>query len=431
MTQREQHGSGQEGCATQAGVARTLQPRYDLYFVATGGPPVISEHSLAQSNIMVVDDNPDNLKVLEDMLRQEGYEVRSFPRGRLALTAAMRNPPDLILLDINMPEMNGYEVCEHLKSTEEVSGIPVIFLSALDETEDKVKAFRTGAVDYISKPFQFEEVQARVETHLKVHALQLALKQQNEHLEETVAARTRELAQANERLTMLDRSKSDFLNLISHEFRTPLVGLFGVSELILEEMSSTVEHNELKEMFEHSRRRILSILDDALLLTHIDVNGENLRSAPVSLSAALSRSIESTTEFAESHHVKLNPVPADLGLVLGDEDMLVRAFHALLETAVKFSEEGETVRTECEVVADSRRVIIEGHGRQIPSPAMAKVFDIFSIGEAITPGGDLGLGPPVAYRILSLFGASVGVANLDHLPGIRLTVSLKPSPALP
>jgi DNA-binding response OmpR family regulator len=378
-----------------------------------------------------VDDNPDNLKVLEDMLRQDGYEVRSFPRGRLALTAAMRNPPDLILLDINMPEMNGYEVCEHLKSTEEVSGIPVIFLSALDETEDKVKAFRTGAVDYISKPFQFEEVQARVETHLKVHALQLALKQQNEHLEETVAARTRELAQANERLTMLDRSKSDFLNLISHEFRTPLVGLFGVSELILEEMSSTVEHNELKEMFEHSRRRILSILDDALLLTHIDVNGENLRSAPVSLSAALSRAIESTTEFAESHHVKLNPVPADLGLVLGDEDMLVRAFHALLETAVKFSEEGETVRTECEVVADSRRVIIEGHGRQIPSPAMAKVFDIFSIGEAITPGGDLGLGPPVAYRILSLFGASVGVANLDHLPGIRLTVSLKPSPALP
>ena len=388
----------------------------------------MNEHSLAQSNIMVVDDNPDNLKVLEDMLRQEGYEVRSFPRGRLALTAAMRNPPDLILLDINMPEMNGYEVCEHLKSTEEVSGIPVIFLSALDETEDKVKAFRTGAVDYISKPFQFEEVQARVETHLKVHALQLALKQQNEHLEETVAARTRELAQANERLTMLDRSKSDFLNLISHEFRTPLFGLLGVGEIILAQMSSTAENQELQECFEGSRQRILSILDDALLLTHIDVNGEKLRSAQVPLSAALSRAIESTTEFAESHHVKLNPVPADLGLVLGDEDMLVRAF---LETAVKFSEEGETVRTKCEVVADSRRVIIEGHGRQIPSPAMAKFFDIFSIGEAVTPGGDLGLGPPVAYRILSLFGASVGVANLDHLPGIRLTVSLKPSPALP
>src|ERR1017187_5202415 len=102
---------------------------------------------------MIVDDNPANLKLLEDMLRQDGYEVRSFPRGRLALTAAMRNPPDLILLDINMPEMNGYEVCEHLKSTEELSDIPVIFLSALNDIEDKLGAFRSGAVDFISKPF--------------------------------------------------------------------------------------------------------------------------------------------------------------------------------------------------------------------------------------------------------------------------------------
>src|SRR5713101_4563398 len=166
---------------------------------------------------MIVDDNPANLKLLADMLLQQGHEVCSFPLGRLALAAAMKNPPDLILLDINMPEMNGYEVCERLKSTEELSEIPVIFLSALNETQDKVKAFRSGAVDYISKPFQFEEVHARVETHLKLHGFQRALKLQNERLEEAVAARTRELAEANERLTILDRSKNEFLNLISHE----------------------------------------------------------------------------------------------------------------------------------------------------------------------------------------------------------------------
>src|ERR1700681_3193347 len=136
-----------------------------------------------RDQIMAVDDQPETLKLLEDMLRQRGYLVRSFPRGRLALAAASQRPPDLILLDINMPEMNGYEVCERLKSTEEVSGSPVIFLSALNETQDKVKAFRSGAVDYISKPFQFEEVHARVETHLKLHELQRALQLQNEHLE--------------------------------------------------------------------------------------------------------------------------------------------------------------------------------------------------------------------------------------------------------
>jgi DNA-binding response OmpR family regulator len=117
---------------------------------------------------MIVDDNPANLKLLEDMLRQHQYEVRAFPRGRLALAAAAQEPPDLILLDINMPEMNGYEVCEQLRASAGLSGIPVIFLSAMNATEDKVKGFYSGGVDYISKPFQLEEVQARVETHIKL-----------------------------------------------------------------------------------------------------------------------------------------------------------------------------------------------------------------------------------------------------------------------
>jgi DNA-binding response OmpR family regulator len=149
---------------------------------------------MAQSDIMVVDDNPANLQLLEEMLLQQGHEVCSFPLGRLALAAAMKNPPDLILLDINMPEMNGFDVCERFKSNAELADIPVIFLSALNETRDKVQAFRSGAVDYISKPFQFEEVQARVETHLKLHDFQRGLKQQNDRLEEAVAARTRDLA---------------------------------------------------------------------------------------------------------------------------------------------------------------------------------------------------------------------------------------------
>ena len=232
-------------------------------------------------------------------------------------------------------------------------------------------------------------------------------------LEAAVAARARDLAEAHERLTILDRSKDEFLNLISHELRTPLNGLLGVGELILGEIPPTEENNELQEMFDQSRRRLLSILDDALLLTQIDVNGEQFRSAPVPLHAALSRAIERTTEFAESRRVTLTPPSASLDLVLGDEELLVRAFHALLETAVKFSEEGEAVRITREVVPDSVRVVIESRGRTIPSSALEKFFELFSIAEASTPGGDLGLGPPVAYRILSLFGASVSVANQD------------------
>src|SRR5229473_6683232 len=144
---------------------------------------MIEPQQLNRGNIMAVDDNPANLKLLERMLRQQGYQVRSFPRGRLALASAAENPPELILLDINMPEMTGYEVCERLKADEKLAQIPVVFLSALDETGDKVKAFRSGGVDYITKPFQLEEVQARVETHIE---LQRARQVEHDLLEKTL-----------------------------------------------------------------------------------------------------------------------------------------------------------------------------------------------------------------------------------------------------
>ena len=135
------------------------------------------------ANILVVDDVSANLRVLTGMLKDRGYKVRPVPSGELALLAARKDPPDLILLDINMPEMNGYEVCQQLKSDETLRGIPVIFISALNENLDKVKAFALGGVDYITKPFQMEELHARVETHLKLRRLQVELEETNSRLE--------------------------------------------------------------------------------------------------------------------------------------------------------------------------------------------------------------------------------------------------------
>src|SRR5688572_13648739 len=117
------------------------------------------------------------------MLKDRGYKVRPVPSGKLALLAAGRDPPDLILLDINMPEMNGYETCERLKADERLKGIPVIFISALTEPLDKVKAFAIGGVDYLTKPFQMEELHARVQTHLKLRRLQIELEEYSRHLE--------------------------------------------------------------------------------------------------------------------------------------------------------------------------------------------------------------------------------------------------------
>jgi diguanylate cyclase (GGDEF)-like protein len=158
--------------------------------------PDISLCAPEKSNILLVDDQPHNLNVLSDLLEEQGYEVRQALNGAMALAAAAIAPPDLILLDINMPEMDGYTVCQRLKADATTRGIPVIFVSALDEAWDKVKAFSVGGVDYIAKPFKVIEVLARVENHLKIQHLQRELLAQNRQLQQAI--------QELQRLAVLD-----------------------------------------------------------------------------------------------------------------------------------------------------------------------------------------------------------------------------------
>jgi C4-dicarboxylate-specific signal transduction histidine kinase len=147
-------------------------------------------------DILVVEDTPASLKLLTDLLTGTGYRVRQAPNGELALWSARAQAPELILLDVRMPGMDGYEVCRQLKQDAALAEVPVIFLSAFTDTDDKVKGFAAGGVDFISKPFQFEEVNARVAAHLKIGRLQQRLAYQNENLQELVEAKAHELSQA-------------------------------------------------------------------------------------------------------------------------------------------------------------------------------------------------------------------------------------------
>jgi signal transduction histidine kinase len=279
-------------------------------------------------------------------------------------------------------------------------------------------------VDYVTKPFQFEEVQARVETHLKLSQLQAELKTHNARLEETVRARTLELAEARDRLAILDKAKSDFLTLISHELRTPLAGLFGITDLVFMECEANPAIAQYQPPFEESKQRLLTIIDDALLLCQIEAEGDKFAPQSIALHSILAAALEKAGAFAKLRNVSFASLPDGTGLIVGREDLLIKAFQALLETAVKFSSSGATVRLSGSAALTETRLAIETSGRKIPPQALARFFDVLAIGDSITPGGDLGLGPPVAERIISLFGGSVAVENLDP-PGIRLAIVLK------
>jgi putative two-component system response regulator len=158
---------------------------------------IIKTRENASFEILIVDDNPQNLKVLSEILRQVSYKVRTTTSGRLALKSLALKPVDLILLDINMPELNGYEVAETIKSDMQLKDIPIILITALSSIEDKLKGFEKGAVDYITKPFMLEEVLVRVETHLKLKEARQLLQLENQKLEKLVNEKVLEITSAH------------------------------------------------------------------------------------------------------------------------------------------------------------------------------------------------------------------------------------------
>jgi diguanylate cyclase (GGDEF)-like protein len=188
----------------------------------------MAEHSLGEfkGNILIVDDKPDNLRILSSLLSGKGYKVRAVLNGASALRAAQSTPPDIILLDVLMPEMDGYQVCQRLKQDESTGDIPVIFLSALDESMDKVKAFEAGGLDYITKPFQGEEVLVRVETQLRLRLAQREIQTLNQSLEERVRERTGQLETTNQHLQqeILERSRAEqqLRHMVMHDSLTSL-----------------------------------------------------------------------------------------------------------------------------------------------------------------------------------------------------------------
>ncbi len=172
-----------------------------------------------KGDILVVDDTRVQLRLLVNILTENGYKVRSVGNGKMALFAAQNIIPDLILLDIRMPEMKGYEVCEHLKADERFKDIPVIFISGLNEVFDKVKAFSIGGVDYITKPFKVEEVLARIKTRLALRYLQKSLQAKNEYLEKTLQQlqNTQNLLIQSEKMAAVGQ----LIASIAHEINNP------------------------------------------------------------------------------------------------------------------------------------------------------------------------------------------------------------------
>lgn len=345
-------------------------------------------------SILIVDDTPANLHVLAGMLRGRGYEVRPTTSGKFALEAARADAPDLVLLDINMPGIDGFEVCAALKANPALADIPVIFISAYDDTENKVRAFSLGGVDYVTKPFQEGEVAARVATHLELRRQRCRL-----------AAQNAALAEANE-------VKSRFLGMAAHDLRSPLGAIYGFARLFMKGTLGPVADAQMDVLrrVEQNCQRMLDLLEDLLDVNAIETGHLALKPEPVSLRELLATAHGSAAMLARPKSITVRlDAPSSLPTLQADSHRLLQVLDNLLSNAVKFSPRGATVSLRARLSGDTAEVSVVDEGPGIPPAERCKIFTDFGRTSVRPTGGErsTGLGLAIARRLVEAHGGRI------------------------
>jgi len=406
-------------------------------------------------NILVVDDTAENLRLLSTMLTQSGYTPRCVINGKMALRACNSNPPDLILLDIMMPEMNGYEVCQHLKLEAKTREIPVIFISAKDEVFDKVNAFAVGGVDYISKPFQFEEVLARIESHLSLRNLQKQLKEQNVLLQEEITSRlaveqtlqeknlilqqeisTRRavekalqeqnlvlqqeisnrqraesaLLKSNQELARSNAELEQFAYVASHDLQAPLATIASYAQLLEKRYKDQLDSKASKFIgnIVQGCTRMQTLIDDLLEYSRVgrsqkpfqltDCN-HAVEQALANLQGAI-RETQAVVTYSE--------LPA----VMGDISQLVQLFQNLVGNSIKYRHDAPPMVhiTACKQEKDWL-FSVSDNGIGIATQHQARIFQIFQRLHTQKEYSGTGIGLAICQKIVERHGGYIWVES--------------------
>jgi signal transduction histidine kinase len=364
-----------------------------------------SEHGAGtRASIMIVDDHPENLKLLKRMLQDCGWGVLAFPDGAMALKAARRVAPDLVLLDITMPGMDGYEVCRELKASPATQAVPVIFLSSLNAAEDKVKAFQNGGEDFITKPFHFEEVKARVDAHLKIHRYRMELEAKNRALEDSYRE-LRELASMRDTL----------VNMVVHDMRNLLQTVMVVQQVVgrMPPEQFALEGPRVLQDAVSATFLLREMVSTVLDLSKMEAGAMELQLKPCDLRDVARSALEPMRTLQEQGVLVLDlpgePLPA-----VCDPPMVGRIILNLVANAVKFTPPlPGAIRVSLGATKAGVRVAVRDQGPGIAPEHQKCIFERYNQGPG--PGAErsqsTGLGLAFAKMAVEAHGGRIGVES--------------------
>lgn len=335
-------------------------------------------------NVLIVDDTPANLDVLSSMLESSGCVVRPAISGEVALKAVRVHLPDLILLDIMMPGMDGFEVCRRLKADPELRDIPVIFISALDEVFDKVTAFEVGGVDYISKPFQVAEVLSRVQTHLRLREMQQRLQAQNHELEA-------------------------FSHTVAHDLKNPVSSLVGALSLLREDAVQLSEASrQLLSISIDSVYRMNNIIDELLLLSSI--RKEDIVTEPVDMEDVVERALDRLDFMIHEYEAEIM-LPDSWLVAAGHAPWIEEVWANYISNGLKYGGQPPILQLGADAASQGMiRFWVKDNGAGLDMEAQSKLFAEFSRLDKVRAQGH-GLGLSIVRRIMEKLDGDVGVES--------------------
>jgi len=358
--------------------------------------------------ILIVDDMPANLEVVTSHLERQGYRAVVALSGDEGIERAEYVQPDLILLDVMMPGIDGFEICRRLKGNERTRAIPVIFMTALADTTDKLAGFAAGAVDYITKPLNGAEVLARIESHLALYALRRQLAAQNAQLQQEIAVRA-------EMQAALQRSNTEFEQLAyvaSHDMQEPLRKIASYLQLLSQRYQGQLDADadEFIGYAVDGAKRMQALINDLLAFSRVGTKAKPI--APTDCNVIVRTALADLQFAIEDSGARVDV--DDLPMVMGDATQLSQLFRNLLSNAIKFHrDEPPVVRVSTERTGASWRFTVSDNGIGIAPEYFERIFVIFQRLHGRSQYAGTGIGLAICKKIVERHGGQIEVRSIE------------------